>query len=111
MRDESLRTLQEQRVATVVPLGDFVASRRLPRHVRTGRWSRKTCAAQLIPHTCNDEDAQELVAAYAPLMLASAVHFFRAASLIDSSTRLAAAAAAAQAAAFLQILVKWVPWA
>ena len=64
--------------------------------------------AQLI-RTPADEDAQELVAAYAPLMLASAVHFFRAASLIDSSTRWAAAAAAAQAAAFLQILVKGVP--
>ena len=73
----------------------------------TGRERHARSAAD--PHTCNDEDAQELVAAYAPLMLASAVHFFRAASLIDSSTRWAAAAAAAQAAAFLQILVKGVP--
>ena len=45
--------------------------------------------AQLI-RTPADEDAQELVAAYAPLMLASAVHFVRPASLIDSSTRGAA---------------------
>ena len=100
VRGWSLRTLQEQCDANVDPPADFVASHRLPRCVREGHWSLAEVRSAAARHTCNDDEALDLVAADAPPILARSVRFFCAAALIDSSTRVAAVPRRAQATTF-----------
>ena len=86
----SQRTLQEQRDANAHPPSDFVLHAAC-HGAHESRVGRERCArSAAYRHTCDDDEAREFVAADAPPTLASSVHFFGAAPLIDSTARWAA---------------------